>query len=168
MTGRYSNPLKLDKEMNIQDIAEYYSNRLIKEENRSKALILREISNDIQFEDRKGTIYDLKGIWYKPWQYDQLMFIAAHIIDVNQYRKHFFHLLCEYEDSGTIYKGCFVVPEDRYLEAYENNVNHCLIGTCIRKKQKAVKYSYNRYAHYGSSSEVEERKITKMLNFYLL
>lgn len=90
MTGRYSNPLKLDKEMNIQDIAEYYSNRLIKEENRSKALILREISNDIQFEDRKGTIYDLKGIWYKPWQYDQLMFIAAHIIDVNQYRKHFF------------------------------------------------------------------------------
>lgn len=167
MSGRYSNPAKRENEMNIEDIAGYFSDRLSAEKDSSIEHQLRGIANELRFEDRKGTIFELNKIWYKPWQFDQIMFVAAHIIDTNQYKKDCFHLLCEYEDSGKIYKDCFVAPQDRFLDAYGNNVNHCLVGTCIRKKQKVSAYTYNKYAHSGNMN-TEEKKVTKLLNFYLL
>lgn len=168
MTGRYSNPVKKDDEIDIRDLADHFASRLVKEEDGSVEHQLRMIANDLIFEDRKGVMFPLRDIWYKPWQLDKTMFVAAHIISMDQYKKNFFHLLCEYEDSGKIYKGCFIVPEDRFLEAYENNANHCLIGTCVRKVQKISAYSYNKYSHSGSVASAEEKKITKMVNFYLL
>lgn len=168
IAGRYSNPAKLDQEMDIIDLANYYAGRFQEEEGSSTEHVLRTISNGLLLQDRKGEIHNLSQIWYKPWQFDRPMFVAAHIIEMNQYKKNVIHLLCEYEDSGNIYKGCFVVPEDRYLEAYEHNKHNCLIGTCVRKKYKASgHYSYNKFAHSGNVSQGEEKKTTKMLHFYM-
>lgn len=171
MTGRCTKSQKHDNEYDMDDVAKMF--RLGEyTENQNILEYLRYRTSEISIVDRKKNKYCLVDIWYKPWNLDKTSFVAGKIIDINQYQKGYVHVMCEYQDQGGTYKGCFILPAESYEEAERKSgegEDEFLIGTCIRKKYVCNgPYHYNKYAHSGSVSEKNEKAKTKMLHFCLI
>lgn len=173
LTGRKGKDVKKKGESNLLDICSMIA--FSSDNGRDDYLkSIRQNASGIVVKDRKENHYELSTIWYRPWRLDGVSFIAANVIEENEYVKNCVHVLCEYYDSGKIYKCCVVVPQEEYYEKikdFHNDTDHekYIVGTCIRKNYMVPgKSKYNKRSHSVRQTESIQKQRTKMLNFCLI
>lgn len=125
--------------------------------------------------DKNKNSLDLAEQCFKPFELDRVQFLCAHIINVQRYKKDVVHLMCNYINQGGIFRGCFIVPSDKYDEIMRPygvrfSGEHYIFGTCIRKEYKvSAKKNYDsrtRTTYQTDAATTKQRN--KVLVFHII
>lgn len=171
MTGRKTKSSKKDGEYDIIDIANRIRLTMKRHPEIPPEYLLYRICRNLIFVDRKNQTHYLENLWYCPWNIGSISFIAARVIQTEQFLKNTYHVLCEYYGGKGLVRGYFIVSETEYnhrKESCENGSCEYIVGTCIRKQYQVKKRSkYHIYTHSYVKQGLEIRNKTKMLDFCL-